>query len=82
MNSVICDICNSVKMSSFRLWSQQVYPAVLLRKRILLSALAESLRNTVIRLRLFQGTTQDILLERDLEIHTIILGAGSQESNI
>jgi hypothetical protein len=34
MNSVICDICNSVKMSSFLLWSQRVYPAVLLRERI------------------------------------------------
>jgi hypothetical protein len=34
MNSVIYDICNSVKMSSFLLWSKRVYPAVLLRKRI------------------------------------------------
>jgi hypothetical protein len=33
MNSVICGICNSVKMS-FLLWSQWVYPAVLLKKRI------------------------------------------------
>jgi hypothetical protein len=34
MNSVICEICNSVKMSSFLLWPQRVYPAVLPRKRI------------------------------------------------
>jgi hypothetical protein len=34
MNSVICVICNSVKMCSFLLWSQRVCPAVLLRKRI------------------------------------------------
>jgi hypothetical protein len=34
VNSVICYICNSVKMSSFLLWSQRVYPVVLLRKHI------------------------------------------------
>jgi hypothetical protein len=33
MNSVICDIYNSVKMSSFLLWSQRVHPAALLRKK-------------------------------------------------
>jgi hypothetical protein len=56
MNYVTCDICNSVKMSSFLLWSQLVYCNAVISKKNELFIFSQSSSSFLSRFQFFGST--------------------------